>query len=142
MKKLLTLIVALVALTTFAVPGVAQKNPPTTNSINLNSSRSNIYRLIGSADVISQAQATAILVELDKIGPANEATLRKWLAQNLNRHGVQTERIKEIIFVPADKTDKLLTIALLTNSPDEPAALAAACPKCVPVRHPLSKPNL
>jgi hypothetical protein len=128
-KKLLTLALALVALGLGA-------------SIALNSSRSNIYRLIYPASEISQAQATAILAELDKIGPPNEATVKRWLAQNFKRHGVQADQIKEILFVPADKTRKLVTIALLTNSKDEPAALAAACPECTPVRHPPSKPNL
>jgi hypothetical protein len=111
-------------------------------SINLNSSRSNIYRLVYSPDVMSQAQATAVLAEMDKIGPANEATVRSWLSKNLKRHGVHTDRIKEIRFVPASSARKVLTIAFLTNSPDEPAALAATCPECVPVRHPPSKPNL
>lgn len=111
-------------------------------SINLNSSRSNIYRLIYPADVISPAQATAILGELDRMGPATEATLKLWLAQNLGRHGVQANRIKEMVFVPAARTRSLVTIALLTNSPGEPAALAAACPECVLVRHPPSRPNL
>lgn len=129
MKKLLTLALALVALSLGA-------------SIALNSSRSNIYRLIYPASEVSQAQATAILAELDKLGPSDEAALKHWFAQNFKRHGVQADHIKEIRFVPADKTRKLVTIALLTNSKDEPAALAATCPECVPVRHPPSKPNL
>jgi hypothetical protein len=128
-KKLLTLALTLVALSLGA-------------SIALNSSRSNIYRLIYPAGVVSQTQATAILADLDKLGPANEATVKHWLAQNFKRHGVQADHVKEILFVPADKTRKLVTIALLTNSKDEPAALAATCPECVPVRHPPSKPNL
>ena len=129
MKKLLTLALALVALSLGA-------------SIALNSSRSNIYRLIYPVSEVSQTQATAILAELDKIGPPNEATVKHWLAQNFKRHGIQADHIKEILFVPADKTRKLATVALLTNSKDEPAALAATCPECVPVRHPPSKPNL
>jgi hypothetical protein len=131
MKKLLTLAIALVALGSISWASIA-----------LNSSRSNIYRLIYSADVMSQAQATAILVEMDKISPPNEATVKKWLAQNLKRHGVQTDHIKEVLFVPAANTRQLITIALLTNSADEPAALAVTCPECVLVRHPPSKPNL
>ena len=110
-------------------------------SIALNSSRSNVYRLVYPSDVMSQAQATAVLAEMDKISPANEATVKKWLTQNLKRHGVQAERIKEILFVPATNTRKQHTIALLTKSPDEPAALAVACPECVPVRHPPSSSN-
>ena len=129
MKKLMTLALTFGALSLGA-------------SINLNSSRSNICRLIYPASEVSQAQATAILAELDKLGPANEATVKHWFAQNFKRHGVQADHIKEIRFVPADKTRKLVTIALLTNSKDEPAALAATCPECVPVRHPPSKPNL
>jgi hypothetical protein len=88
-------------------------------SINLNSSRSNIYRLIYSADVMSQAQATAMLAELDKIGPANEGRLKLWLPANFRKHGVQGDKVKSIVILPVDKTHKQISIILLTNAADE-----------------------
>lgn len=63
---------------------------------NLNSSRSNIYRMVYDADVVSKAQATALLAELDKIGPADEAKLKRWLPANFKTHGIQGDRIKHI----------------------------------------------
>lgn len=109
-------------------------------SINLNSSRSNIYRIIFPDAVMKQVQAKAVLVEIDKIGPANEATVRDWLARNLKRLGAQTDRIKEIVVVPAAKTrDHLIAIALLTNAAGEHAALKDACPECALARRPPSQ---
>ena len=35
---------------------------------NLNSSKSNVYRLVYPGDLVTQEQASAILAELDKIG--------------------------------------------------------------------------
>lgn len=72
----------------------------------LNSSRSNIYRLIYDDKVISQAQATALLAELDKLGPADEATLKKWLAANFKRLGIQADRIKEISIRVSNSSDR------------------------------------
>ena len=111
MKKLLTLALAVVALGSISWAAT-----------NLNSSRSNIYRLIYPADIMSQAQATALLAELDKIGPADDARLKQWLPANFKRHGVQGDSIKKIIVLPADKTRKSITLILLTNPADEPAA--------------------
>jgi hypothetical protein len=131
MKRLLTLALAFVAL-----------GPISWASINLNSSRSNSYRVIFSDAVMSKAQAKAMLEEMDKIGPSNEATVKKWLAQNFKRLGVHTGNIKEILFVPADKTQKQpITIALLTNVEGEDAALRVTCPDCARVRNSASKPN-
>jgi hypothetical protein len=65
-------------------------------SISLNSSRSNIYRLVYPADLVSQAQASALLAELDKLGPADEATLNRWLRANFKRFGIQENRVKRI----------------------------------------------
>lgn len=63
---------------------------------NLNSSRSNIYRMVYDADVVSKAQATALLAELDKIGPADEAKLKQWLPANFKTFGIPADRIKHI----------------------------------------------
>jgi hypothetical protein len=108
MKKLLTLALALVALGSISWA-----------SINLNSSRSNIYRLIYPADVISQAQATAILGELDKAGKTVGAGQ---VTEIIKKHGVRAEAVKKIVILPADKTRKVTAIILLTNPADEAQA--------------------
>ena len=64
---------------------------------NLNSSKSNVYRLVYPGDLVTQEQASAILAELDKIGLVDEAKLRQLLQQQiLPKNGVQTARIKKI----------------------------------------------
>ena len=103
---------------------------------NLNSSRSNIYRVIYDTTVVSPAQASALLSELDKIGPADEAKLKMWLPANFKRLGIQGDRIKKIAIRKVDKAAPIL-ILLLTNPADEAAALAvsdegASGPKSVP----------
>jgi hypothetical protein len=108
MKKSLTLAVALAAVASISWA-----------SINLNSSRSNVFIVIYSADVMSQAQATAMLAELDKIGPADEARLRLWLPANFRKHGVQGDKVKTIVILPVDKTHKQIRIMLVTNSAEE-----------------------
>ena len=55
---------------------------------NLNSSRSNIYRLTYPSDLLSRPQVKAILTELDKLGPADEAKLKQWLPANFKRLGI------------------------------------------------------
>ena len=60
---------------------------PVLASINLNSSRSNIYRLTYPSDLATSAQAKAILAELDKMGPADEAKLKQWLPAAANFFG-------------------------------------------------------
>ncbi len=49
---------------------------------NLNSSRSNTYRLI-YPDTVTHEQAAAILAALDKHGPADEAQLKQLLRQQI-----------------------------------------------------------
>lgn len=91
-------------------------------AINLNSSKSNIYRVVYSADAINPTQATAVLKELDKSGQVGEAQVR----QILKKHGVRADSIKKIFWQPPGKTSKLPTLFLLTNPADEPAALAVS----------------
>lgn len=93
-------------------------------SINLNSSRSNTYRLTYPSDLASPAQAKAILAELDKMGPADEAKLKHWLAANFKRFGIAGDRIKKLIVLPRGKGMKEIGIILLTRLEDEPAAIA------------------
>jgi hypothetical protein len=93
-------------------------------SIALNSSRSNVYRLTCSGDLASPAQVKTILAELDKLGPADEATLKKWLPANFKRLGIAGDRIKKLIVLPPGKDMKETGIILLTNPGDETAARA------------------
>ena len=97
---------------------------PALASINLNSSRSNIYRMTYPSDLASSAQAKAILAELDKMGPADEAKLKRWLPANFKRFGIAGDRIKKLIVLPRGKEMKEIGIILLTRLEDEPAAIA------------------
>jgi hypothetical protein len=93
-------------------------------SINLNSSRSNIYRLTYPTDLVSRDQAKAILAELDRMGPADEAKLKQWLPANFKRFGIAGDRIKKLIVLPRGKEMKEIGIILLTRPEDEAAARA------------------
>ena len=97
---------------------------PAWASINLNSSRSNVYRLTYPSDLVTPAQAKAILAELDKLGPADEAKLKQWLPANFKRFGIAGDRIKKLIVLPRGKEMKEIGIILLTRPEDEPAAIA------------------
>jgi hypothetical protein len=91
---------------------------------NFNSSRSNIYRLTYPTDLLSQSQADAILADLDQDGPADQAKLKKWLASNFRKHGVDASRVKKIVVLAPDKERKEPAILLLTNPADEAQARA------------------
>ena len=93
-------------------------------SINLNSSRSNIYRLTYPSDLASPAQVKAILADLDKMGPVDEAKLKQWLPANFKRFGIAGDRIKKLIIMPRGKEMKEIGIILLTKPEDEAAAIA------------------
>jgi len=92
---------------------------------NLNSSKSNIYRLTYPSNLASPDQAKAILAELDKMGPADEAKLKQWLAANFKRFGIAGDRIKKLIVLPRGNGMKEIGIILLTKPEDEAAATAA-----------------
>jgi hypothetical protein len=91
---------------------------------NLNSSRSNIYRLTYTADLTTADQAKALLEELDKLGRPNEAKLKKWLPANFRRFGIPPERVKKMVILPAGKAGKLTAILLLDDPADEAEATA------------------
>lgn len=65
-------------------------------TINLNSSKSNIYRIVFAADVVTQTQGDAMVKELEKRGPLTEAEAKKWLAANFKTFGIDGTRVKEI----------------------------------------------
>ena len=91
---------------------------------NLNSSRSNIYRLTYPTDLVSADQAKAILAELDKMGPADEAKLKQWLPANFKRFGIAPDRVKKMVVLPRSREMKEIAIILLTKPEDEAAARA------------------
>lgn len=91
---------------------------------NLNSSRSNIYRLTYPTDLVSRAQARAMLAELDKMGAVDETKLKQWLPANFKRYGIAADRVKKLVILPADKERKEIAVILLTNPSDEAQAIA------------------
>lgn len=95
-------------------------------TINLNSSKSNMYRVIYDTSVVSPAQASALLLGLDKLGPANEATLKKWLPANFRMNGIQSDAIRKIIILPINDARKSISVIILSNPADEPQALAVS----------------
>ena len=82
---------------------------------NLNSSRSNIYRVVYSTDGMTSAQAAALGTELDKTPRVDEAAVRKALQK---------------LFIPTNfrlisiRPGKPITVILLTNPEDFAAAMA------------------
>jgi len=115
MKKLATLSFALVALASISWA-----------SSNLNSSRSNAFRLFYNDALMSQAQADALLADMDKTGSANEAKLNKFVAVSLEKHGVKPGAVVKTIIRPPDKTHPQTTIILLIKGDDEAAAITAS----------------
>lgn len=93
---------------------------------NLNTSRSNIYRVTYDTTVVSPAQAAALLADLEKLGPADEAKLKMWLPANFKRLGIQGDHIKKIVVLPASNTRKTITIIFLRNPADADEAQAIA----------------
>ena len=91
---------------------------------NLNSSKSNVYRLTYPSDLVSREQAKAILEELDKMGPADEAKLKQWLPANFKRFGIAGDQVKKLIVLPRSKDQTEIGIILLTKPEDEAAARA------------------
>ena len=91
---------------------------------NLNSSRSNIYRLTYPTELIAADQVKALLAELDTMGAAAEAKLKRWLPANFRRFGVDPDKVKKIVVLAPDSTRKEVAILLLTDPADEAAAVA------------------
>jgi hypothetical protein len=74
---------------------------------NLNLSKSNVYRLTYPTDLLSATQAKAMLAELDKLGPADEARLKQWLPANFRR-GIARPREegRRAAALPRDEGDR------------------------------------
>ena len=94
---------------------------------NLNSSRSNIYRLIYPSDVVTSSQATSILTDLETATQQSQGrvNLEGMVNQLLTKHGLMTQ-IKKVIIQPADATHSQTRIILLSNPDDEAQALAVS----------------
>ena len=90
-----------------------------------NSSKSSVYRLTYPSDLVSEDQARAILAELDKMGPMDEAKLKQWLPANFKRFGIAGDRVKKLVVLPRGRELKETAIILLTRPEDEAAATAA-----------------
>ena len=86
--------------------------------------QSNVYRLTYPSDLVSREQAKAILEELDKMGPADEAKLKQWLPANFKRFGIAGDQVKKLIVLPRSKDQTEIGIILLTKPEDEAAARA------------------
>jgi hypothetical protein len=94
---------------------------------NLNSSKSNTYRLIYPTDTVSQAQAAAILADLDAATQQSQGrvNLEGAVSEALTKQGLGTQ-IKKTIIQPAGATQPLTTIIILSNPADEAQALAVS----------------
>ncbi len=94
---------------------------------NLNSSRSNIYRLIYPSEVVTSSQATSILTDLETATQQSQGrvNLEGTVNQLLTKYGIMTQ-IKKVIILPADATHVQTRIILLSNPADEAQALAVS----------------
>jgi hypothetical protein len=93
---------------------------------NLNSSKSNVNRLIYPADTVSPAQAAAILADLDTATKSGgRVNLEGAVNEALKKQGLET-KIKKIIIKPASARGQLTTIIILSNPADEAQAIAVA----------------
>ena len=95
--------------------------------LNYNASKSNTGNFVISYDsgIVTQAQASAILADLEKNAPKaiDESAVRSLL----RKHGVSADRIKKIVIEPGK-------ILLLEDPADEARARAAAEPRPKPGR--------
>jgi hypothetical protein len=94
---------------------------------NLNSSKSNTYRLIYPTDTVSPAQAAAILADLDAATQQSQGriNLEGAVSEALTKQGLGTQ-IKKTIIQPAGATRPLTTLIILSNPADEAQALAVS----------------
>jgi hypothetical protein len=87
-------------------------------TFNLNSSKSNINRVVSDPDKVKPSHVAAILDKLDQLGPGvrvNEATVQ----EILQKVGVPPGQIKKIIVLT---TPKNVTVILVTDLKDEDEA--------------------
>ncbi len=104
---------------------------------NLNSSKSNAYRLTYSTTLVTPAQAAAILAELDKTPGMDEAAMKGALPPLLKKNGVDPARVKKTIVRP-DKERKRISVIILDRLEDESRAIAVS-DEGVPSNKPVKK---
>lgn len=93
---------------------------------NLNLSKSNVNRLIYPADTVSQAQAAAILADLDSVMQSGgRVNLQAAVGEALKKQGLDT-KIKKTIIQPPSAAQPLTTVIILSDPADEAAAIAVA----------------
>ena len=95
---------------------------------NLNLSKSNINRLlvVYPTNLVTDARAKIMLADLDKIGTADEARVKQWLAANFQRYGINSSRVKKVVILSPSKKGQQTAIILLTDPSDEPRAIVFA----------------
>ena len=93
---------------------------------NLNLSKSNIYRMTYHANIATEAQAKAMLAELDALGPMDAERLKQWLPANFKRFGIEPRRVKKTLVLPAGQVGQEAAIILLSDPTDEAKALETA----------------
>ena len=91
---------------------------------NLNLSKSNLYRLTYHANLLTDAQAKAMLAELDRLGPMDEARLKQWLPANFRRFGVRPELVKKMVILAPGTAGREAAIILLSDPADEALAMS------------------
>src|SRR5690242_3621398 len=90
-----------------------------TSNLNLSKSNINRYLVVYPADLVTNANATLMLAALDKIGPADEARIKQWLAANFQRYGIDGSRVKKIVILSPSKKVKETAVILLIDPADE-----------------------
>ena len=95
-------------------------------AINLNSSKSNVYRVTYHSDVATDAQIRAMLAELDKVRTMDEARLKQWLPANFRRFGIDAAKVRKTVILPPGEAGTETAILLLSNPADEAQARATS----------------
>ena len=107
-----------------AIVGVVLAASAMAATSNLNLSKSNIYRLTYHANLLTEVQAKALLAELEKLGPMDEARLKMWLPANFRRFGIKPELVKKLVILAPGKAGREAAILLLSDPADEARAMA------------------
>jgi hypothetical protein len=90
---------------------------------NLNLSKSNLYRMTYHANIVTGAQAAALLSELDGLGPMDVEKLKAWLPANFRRFGIEPRLVKKTVVLPAGQAGREAAIILLSDPADEAKAV-------------------
>ena len=107
-----------------AIVGVVLAASAMAATSNLNLSKSNLYRLTYHANLLTEVQAKALLAELEKLGPMDEARLKMWLPANFRRFGIKPELVKKLVILAPGKAGREAAILLLSDPADEARAMA------------------